>query len=258
MTDLAVLTRANAARWQNAKLTRGPEFTPVAKRLVAPAAKARYQAIEAATGVPWFIIAVIHQRESSQDWTTQLAQGDPLNKVSRNDPAGRGPFLNHPDDPPGQDAFYRGALDALIDCGPYAAKWKDWSPGGAMTLLEQYNGLGYANMGVPSAYIWSGTDQYKSGKYIRDHVYDPSVVDSQLGCAGLLMAMMAIDPTITFGAQIPAAQAPAAGVQPSIPPKPDWMSPSPTPSGPPDPPIPNPFSWVNFIADIFTAVFKRK
>jgi hypothetical protein len=75
---------------------------------------------------------------------------------------------------------------------------KDWSIGGTLTMLEQYNGLGYASRGRPSPYIWSGTDQYVSGKYVRDGVYDPSAVDQQLGCAGLLMAMMALDPTITF------------------------------------------------------------
>ena len=31
--------------------------------------------------------------------------------------------------------------------------------------------------------IWSGTDQYKSGKYVRDGVYDPEVVDSQYAAA---------------------------------------------------------------------------
>jgi hypothetical protein len=36
-------------------------------------------------------------------------------------------------------------------------------PGGALTLLEQYNGLGYANRGLPSPYIWSGTDRYLKG-----------------------------------------------------------------------------------------------
>jgi lysozyme family protein len=67
-----------------------------------------------------------------------------------------------------------------------------------LTLLERYNGLGYAIRGVPSPYVWSGTDQYKSGKYIADHVYDPNAVDKQLGCAGLLLAMIALDSTISI------------------------------------------------------------
>ena len=66
MIDLVALRAANADRWAHAKLTRGPEFTPVAQRLVAAAAKARYLAVSARTGVPWFVIAVIHQRECEQ------------------------------------------------------------------------------------------------------------------------------------------------------------------------------------------------
>lgn len=72
---------------------------------------------------------------------------------------GRGPFF-------GADAFYRAALDALIDCAPHAAKWTDWTAGGALTLLEEYNGLAYAARGVPSAYVWSGSDQYNSGNLL--------------------------------------------------------------------------------------------
>ena len=80
-----------------------------------------------------------------------------------------------------------------MNCAPYAARNKDWSIGGALTELEQYNGLGYASRGVPSPYLWAGTNQYKSGKYVRDGVYDPHAVDSQPGCAGLLLAMMELD-----------------------------------------------------------------
>jgi lysozyme family protein len=43
---------------------------------------------------------------------------------------------------------------------------------------------------------------YQSGKYIRDGVYDPNAVDSQPGCAGLLMAMMELDPSINFSAHV--------------------------------------------------------
>jgi hypothetical protein len=60
----------------------------------------------------------IHEREASQRWDRQLGQGDPLNQVSTHTPKGRGPFFNHPTDPPGQDAFYRGAVDALTNCPP--------------------------------------------------------------------------------------------------------------------------------------------
>lgn len=191
MANIPALLAANAARWKVAKLTRASEFGPVAKRLVA--AKARYQAVAAKTGVPWFVIAVIHQRESSQNFSRSLAQGDPWNQVSTHVPKGRGPFKS----------WEEAAIDALVNCAPYASRWRDWSPGGTMTLLEQYNGLGYASKGLPSPYVWSGTDQYVKGKYVADGVFSASAVDKQLGCAGLIMAMAALDPSISFSGNVP-------------------------------------------------------
>ena len=197
MPDTAALKAANERRWASVKLTR--DFTSIAKRLVA--AKPRYQAVEKRTGVPWPFIAVTHQREASQNWKTQLGQGDPLDRVSTHVPKGRGPFSTWED----------GAYDALVNCPPYAARNKDWSIGGTLAMLERYNGLGYASRGVPSPYLWSGTDKYSAGKYVADGVYDPNHVDRQPGCANLLKAMMALDPTITFT---------GVAVKPPDPPKP--------------------------------------
>jgi lysozyme family protein len=146
MTNLNALTAANAQRWARARLMRS--FTSVARRLVAANAKTRYQVVSAKTGVPWPVIAVIHERECSQDWAGSLAQGDPWNRVSVHVPAGRGPFRS----------WEEAAIDALVNCAPYAARNKDWSIGRTLTMLEQYNGLGYAARGRPSPYIWSGTD----------------------------------------------------------------------------------------------------
>jgi lysozyme family protein len=192
MTDLNALTAANAKRWAAAKLTRESEFTRPAK--VAVANKGRYLAIAKAAGMPdiaWVFIAVSHYRESSQDFSKSLAQGDAWNRVSVHVPAGRGPFKS----------FEDAAVDALAKCSPYAAKLKDWSIGGMLTNLERFNGLGYASRGLPSAYVWSGTDQYKKGKFVADGVFDPNKIDAQLGVAGLILTMMQIDPSITFDSQ---------------------------------------------------------
>jgi lysozyme family protein len=184
-TDLAALKALNIQRWNNAKLTRGPEFVAPATKAVAN--KARYQSIETRTGVSWLFIAVSHYRESSQNFARSLAQGDPWNKVSVHVPAGRGPFAS----------FEDAAVDALVDCAPHAAENTDWSIGGMLTLLERFNGLAYANAGRPSPYVWSGTDQYTIGKIVVDHGPIEPIVDKQLGCAGLIMAMMKLDSTIT-------------------------------------------------------------
>jgi lysozyme family protein len=229
MVDLNALTAANARRWQNAKLTRKTQSDNIAAQLFRT--KKRYQDVADETGVPWPIVAVIHERESSQNFTTQLGQGDPLNRVSVHVPAGRGPF----------DTWEEGAHDALVNCPPYLARRKDWSLSAALTALELYNGIGYAAKGVPSPYLWSGTDQYRAGKYVADGVYDPNKVDAQLGCAALLMSLMALDPSITFtGAKI----IPAAPVPPARPSQPSITNPSPGSIG-------------AFLVSIFAAIFKR-
>ena len=236
MTDVGALKAANAKRWADAKLT--CNFASVAKSLVV--AKPRYQTVESKTDVPWFVIAVIHQRESDQNWFASVAQGDPWNRVSVHVPAGRGPFKSWED----------AAIDALANCAPYIARNKDWSIGGTLTQLEEYNGLGYASRGVPSPYLWSGTDQYRSGKYVRDGVYDPSAIDSQLGCAGLLLAMMALDRTISFDGKMP----------------PITVLPSPSGSRPPAVPKPLPPSLANpskgsigeFLASLLSAIFNKR
>lgn len=184
MTDLVALKAANAKRWANAKLTRGPEFAAPAKKALAN--KATYIDIATRSGMPadaWIFVAVTHYRESSQDFSKSLAQGDPWAQTSKHVPAGRGPFKS----------FADAAVDALVNCSPYAARNADWSLAGLLTLLERYNGLGYANRGIPSPYIWSGTDQYTKGKYVADEVFDPNEVDKQLGCAGLILAIQAAD-----------------------------------------------------------------
>jgi lysozyme family protein len=236
MTDLIALKAANEKCWVNAKPTRN--ISPMAKHLVALDAKARYIFVSSKTGVPWAVIAVIHERESSQDWTASLAQGDPWSRVSVHVPAGRGPFKS----------WEEAAIDALVDCAPYAAQNRDWSIGGTLTKLEEYNGLGYASRGKPSPYIWSGTDQYTRGKYVRDGVYDPEAIDTQLGCAGLLLAMMALDPTIAFTGGTIASAKPAPAAPNLSPPniaKPSIIRPSKGSIG-------------AFIASVFSATFNSR
>lgn len=189
MADLVALRAANEKRWANAKLTRGPEFAKYAAKIVAN--KARYQDVERRSGVHWLFVAVSHYRESTLDFSRQLGQGDPLDRVSIHVPAGRGPFL-------GPKGFEDAAVDALVNCAPYAARNKDWTIAGMLTLLERYNGLAYANANRPSPYVWSGTDQYVNGKVVVDHGPIEPIVDKQLGCAGLILAVMAIDPSVTF------------------------------------------------------------
>lgn len=193
------LVTLNQHRWD--KCIVNPDkiaaFKQVGDRLSASTAKARYQTVEKKTGVPWWFIAVVHEREASQRWDRSLAQGDPWNKKSTHVPANRGPFNSW------EDAAY----DALVNCPPYAARNKDWTIGGALTMLEKYNGLGYYRKGIPSPYIWAGTNQYSRGKYVSDGVFSATTVDTQLGVAGLLKSMG----TFSKVTPVAAASAGAAG-----------------------------------------------
>ena len=152
------------------------------------ASKAIYLDIEKATGVPWWVVAVIHEREASGNFNCSLAQGDRWNTVSVHRPRGRGPFRS----------FYEAAVDALRNCPPFAAKWTDWSIGGALTLLEEYNGFGYEGHHEASPYIWGATNEEERGKYVADGRYSPSAWDFQLGCAAMIKRMAELDKTITL------------------------------------------------------------
>lgn len=191
MLTIPQLIMENAARWAKCEITpsRMAEVHTVASRLVASTAKISYVAIENATSVPWWAIAVIHEREANQNFNCSIAQGDPWNRVSVHVPRGRGPF----------GSFFAAAVDALKNCAPYAARWKDWSAGGALTILEQYNGLGYELYHAEaSPYIWGATNQEMRGKYVGDGEYSAAAWDFQLGCAAMLKQMMALDTSIKF------------------------------------------------------------
>jgi lysozyme family protein len=202
MINAQALIALNSQRWIGCRITpsRHAEVMKVSERLCEREAKFRYQAISQAvwgTFDRWYFVAIVHEREASQNWNCQLGQGDPLNQISRHVPRGRGPFLTHLGDAPGNDAFHRAAIDALVNCAPYAGKWTDWSIGGVLTLWTDYNGTGYETFHhEPSPYDWGATNIEEWGKYVRDGQWEPHVWDSQVGCAALLKGMMEIDSSI--------------------------------------------------------------
>lgn len=166
--------------WDAATITNPTEVAEAAKRLVAPTAKARYQSVEAITGVPWWLIAGIHEREASQGWEKQLAQGDPLHQVSRNEPI-MGPF----------GTWEESAVASLKHDGLTSVS--DWRLEKALHWQERFNGWGYFYHGIPSPYVWGATSVQRPGKYVGDHEWSATTMDRQIGCAALLKGMMALD-----------------------------------------------------------------
>jgi lysozyme family protein len=173
-----------AAEWNSMtiKPEREAEFKDLAKFAVDH--KSRYQAIETKTGVPWWLIAVLHRRESDANFNTYLGNGDRLDRPTHDVPRGRGPFAS----------FEDGAVDALHLDG--LDQVKDWRLEKALYYCEIFNGTGYNNRGLPSPYVWGGTNIQKPGKYVSDGVWNSRTWDSQPGCAPMIKAMMQLDPTI--------------------------------------------------------------
>ncbi|HEV7345456.1 MAG TPA: hypothetical protein VGN60_07470 [Devosia sp.] len=169
---------SNAERWSRALFTRSTQINAQAAKIIAN--RSRYELASKATGVPWDVIGVIHYRESSNDFRGVLHNGQKIigtGKTTTLVPKGRGPF----------STWEEAAIDALVNCHPHLARNKDWGIGTTLDKLEAYNGLGYRNKGLPSPYLWAGTDQYQKGKYVADGKFDPNHVDQQLGVAPILM-----------------------------------------------------------------------
>ena len=131
-----------------------------------------------ATGVPWAVVAAIHMRESDFDLTCNLCNGEPLGRVTRQVPRGRGPY----------ETWEASALDALgLEREAFPG---EWTLAGAARFLERYNGLGYARRGRHSPYLWSGsTAGLGAGKYVEDGRFDATAIDDQVGCLPLLKAL---------------------------------------------------------------------
>jgi lysozyme family protein len=79
------------------------------------------------------------------------------------------------------------ALDAL-DYDKFLGL-SDWSLPRALDRLEAYNGVGYKRRGLPTPYLWAGTNIQKPGKFTSDGNFNPNVMDKQPGCAGILKSL---------------------------------------------------------------------
>ena len=147
--------------------------------------QARYQAVSDKVGLPWYLIAAIHYRESNCNFYTHMANGDPLfdshghGLLTVHVPKGKGPYKN----------WEESAIDSLGKRPMFK------TIGECLQYSEVYNGLGYrkksikGSKGIPSPYVWAGTDYYRGGKYVADGVFNMNVWDKQLGCAAIFKGL---------------------------------------------------------------------
>lgn len=196
----------------------------------------RYKALEKRLNIPAAFLMVVHDRESSGRWGTYLGNGQSLNQVTTIVPKGRGPF----------ETFEDGAYDALIQVqGMGGVPLDQWDEAGLAWYTEKMNGPGYRMKGLRSPYLWGGTNHQEPGKYVRDGVFDPTVMDPQLGTMAIYSALLEQRPELRLGGETPA--------QPVQPPRP---TPAPKPSPVPRPPPAGPQapSELTFIQRLWAAI----
>ncbi len=142
--------------------------------------KSRYESVGNQLNIPWYFIGIIHSLEGGTNFTTHLHNGDPLNARTIQVPKGRPREGNPP------FSWEDSAKDALVLQKLH--QWTDWSVPGLLYKFEEYNGFGYRRIRpvINSPYLWSFSNHYKSGKYIKDGVFSPTAKSKQCGAAVLL------------------------------------------------------------------------
>ncbi|MBH8566709.1 peptidoglycan DD-metalloendopeptidase family protein [Nostoc sp. CENA67] len=171
--------------------------------------QSRYQSISAKTGVPWHVVAAIHYRECSYNFSQNIANGDPLTRRTTNVPAGRIPGVAPP------YTFEQAAIDALTSDNRF--KGVNW--GNIPDLcwfLESYNGLGYLSKGRPSPYLLASSQHYDSGLYVADGRYSASTVDRRSGTLPIIWSILNSKRTMAPETQPQPPQAQMQAVTPPV------------------------------------------
>lgn len=173
--------------WQECKIRSSSQAAVDSDAKIAMSHQQQYLDAGNPHGVPWYVVAALHMRESDFNFHTYLGNGDPLfnhagvGVKSVHVPRGRGPFKD----------WAAGADDALTLNGwsQIQAPSTHWDIVTALRKMEDYNGHGYRSKALPSPYVWALTSVQVPGKYVADGVWDSSYMDHQVGCAALLLAL---------------------------------------------------------------------
>jgi lysozyme family protein len=121
--------------------------------------------------------------EASLNFQTHLHNGDSLTERTLHEPK------NRPERGSPPFTWEESAKDALTL--EHLDQWHDWSLAGILYRLERYNGFGYRRRHPPvsTPYLWSFSNFYTSGKYVRDGVFSETAVSDQCGAAVLLFQL---------------------------------------------------------------------
>lgn len=167
-----------ASLWASIAIRNVTGADKFARKIIA--GEKQYREVEAATGVPWYFIGLLHMRESSCSFGGVLHNGERIIGTGRKTtlvPKGRGPF----------STWAEAAIDALKLKGLH--KIKIWPIAQLAFEAERFNGLGYVRHGINSPYLWAGSNHQQPGKFVRDGVFSRTAVDTQLGVMTVLKRM---------------------------------------------------------------------
>lgn len=142
--------------------------------------KARYESVASSLNIPWFIVASIHNMESSQNFFRHLHNGDSLKQRTIHVPAGK-PKKGEP-----PFTWEESATDALKLRKLH--KVKKWTLSRILYEIEGYNGWGYRlyHPHVLSPYLWAYSNNYTSGKYVADGRFSDTAKSKQCGAAVII------------------------------------------------------------------------
>lgn len=155
--------------------------------------RTHYEAVSGKTGVPWYVVGLLHLMEAGGRFDRHMHNGDPLTARTVQEPKGRPKVWEAPYDwqVSAVDAIQYDKLDKVVD----------WSLPRIAYCFETYNGWGYRkhHPEVCNPYLWSGCAHYVRGKYTGDKKWDATCVSEQVGAMVVLKRLCEMVPEIGFG-----------------------------------------------------------
>ena len=135
--------------------------------------------------MPREMVAAIWYREDSGMRTDRyLHNGERLGRTTTLVP--RGIYF-------GRDQFVDAAVHALSQKSSTARAlglhYGSTDQAAMAAFTERYNGFGYRNRGVPSAYVTAGSQHYRGGMYVADGRFSSSARDRRLGTLPIISEM---------------------------------------------------------------------
>lgn len=158
-----------------------PQIDKVVRRIMLN--KKRYVAVDKNTNTPWYVIAALHNMESSGSFRHHLHEGSPLTRRTRWVPKGRPKTGNPP------FTWEESARDALSYDRMGEKRWAYLFD--TLWAVQGYNGTGYwrYHRSTPSPYLYAKTTIEKPGKYVSDGKWSSTARSKQIGIVAIWKRM---------------------------------------------------------------------